>query len=374
MSYIFVFGRFYEEEKLFGGEKFTKRLYKYLPDNNEYKIVFIDFFFGYEIKNVFRKLFGEIVLDKQGNKSFVRLGIVKILIKLLKHKPDRIFITTFEGYSILSFLNFNRKATVFYLVNGVYKYEISREDRNRASSFIRLKAIISEKIIFKHAQVFFFLSNHSVQLAKNYYKIPPEKGCILMNHGVDDFFFQSRHEYNQSDTLRIIYTGGINRNIKGFDFLVRSLSDIKIRLNLFICGKVENEYKLLSGLKKIPDTICVNVLGYLESHELAEYFRSCDIFLLPSEFETFSISTIEAMASSLVPIVTIQAGVSRYILNKQNGFLISFNDNESIASILNLLNNDRKLLAEVGQTAYLSVKELKWENIINKYFEILADK
>ena len=72
----------------------------------------------------------------------------------------------------------------------------------------------------------------------------------------------------------------------------------------------------------------------------------CDIFVLPTQFEGYGISIVEALSCGLVPIVTDVAGGTREIL-KNVGFLVQYRDTKAYADLIQNLSNDRNLLQKL---------------------------
>jgi D-inositol-3-phosphate glycosyltransferase len=59
-------------------------------------------------------------------------------------------------------------------------------------------------------------------------------------------------------------------------------------------------------------------LGQLSRDDLAEVYRACDLFLLPSESEGFPLTAQEAMASGLPIVITDDPGYAPYELDRTN--------------------------------------------------------
>ena len=57
-------------------------------------------------------------------------------------------------------------------------------------------------------------------------------------------------------------------------------------------------------------------LGQLSRDDLAEVYRACDLFLLPSESEGFPLTAQEAMASGLPIVITDDPGYAPYELDR----------------------------------------------------------
>jgi len=57
-------------------------------------------------------------------------------------------------------------------------------------------------------------------------------------------------------------------------------------------------------------------LGQLSRDDLAEVYRACDLFVLPSESEGFPLTAQEAMASGLPIVITDDPGYAPYELDR----------------------------------------------------------
>lgn len=369
---IFIIGRYYDTEQLQGGEKFTKRLFEKLPES-ETNVFFIDFYRGYKLKDVLLKIFGEEELERRGNIIFFRLGIIKIFKYLIRFNPRSIFLSNLEGYGVF-FVLFRSllKTKIFYMVHSIYKYELIHDRKNQDKLSVKLKLGLAEKYFINKSDYLFYLSPESIGLIKNYYKIKDQNLC-LVNHGIDEcFFYNKRNITTVRQPLNLVYSGGYGRELKGFDFLIKSLQLADFSINLHICGNIQFKDKFNQALLELPQNITINVHGYLTSFELADLYRKCDVFLLPSRFETLSIAALEAMASSLVPIVTAGTGVTRYIQNKSNGIIVNYGAVNDLVTELKKLNNDRAKLLNISLAAYESVKDITWEKVAANYFQYLT--
>ncbi len=79
-------------------------------------------------------------------------------------------------------------------------------------------------------------------------------------------------------------------------------------------------------------------LGYV--NEPRDVYWASDVIVLPSQAEGFGLVIVESMACGVVPIRTPAAGAYDQIEDGSNGFIIPFNDLESLASkLLNLATN-----------------------------------
>lgn len=96
----------------------------------------------------------------------------------------------------------------------------------------------------------------------------------------------------------------------------------------------------------------VSYSGALDQKALARVYQESDIFVLPSEFESCSMVTMEAMASGLPVVAYHVGGLSELIENGKSGYLIPKNNKNKLAMVLKELVTNEKLrqrLADAGK-------------------------
>jgi glycosyltransferase involved in cell wall biosynthesis len=91
--------------------------------------------------------------------------------------------------------------------------------------------------------------------------------------------------------------------------------------------------------------------GFLEGTALSEAFASADIFLFPSETETFGNVVLEAQASGLVPIVSSAGAVKENLIEESTGFVVKGNNPFDYAQIIERLMEDTVHLEMMQQNA-----------------------
>ena len=117
-------------------------------------------------------------------------------------------------------------------------------------------------------------------------------------------------------------------------------------------------------------------MGHLEGIELSKVFASSDIFLFPSNTETFGNVTIEAMASGLVPVVADAGGSKSLVKNGENGFLAEPHNVTDFCEKVELLLNDKQLRERMKNNSLNFVKNYTWgkvfDELLQKYLKILT--
>lgn len=112
-------------------------------------------------------------------------------------------------------------------------------------------------------------------------------------------------------------------------------------------------------------TLDVRFLGKQEAVE--ELLAVADIFLMPSESESFGLAALEAMACE-VPVISSNAGgIPEVNIEGVTGFLLNVGDIEGMAAkALELLRDDAKL-ARFKKNAFEQAKRFDIVNILPKY-------
>lgn len=101
-----------------------------------------------------------------------------------------------------------------------------------------------------------------------------------------------------------------------------------------------------------------------------EILSVADLFLLPSETESFGLAALEAMAMKVPVISTNKGGLPELNINDNTGFLNEIGEIEKMSeNAINLLSND-KLLDEFRQNAYNQAKKFDIDLILPLYEKI----
>jgi N-acetyl-alpha-D-glucosaminyl L-malate synthase BshA len=144
------------------------------------------------------------------------------------------------------------------------------------------------------------------------------------------------------------------------------LKQVKSKLIIVGEGPEIEKIEYLINLYQLHDK--VRMLGKI--NQLHEILCISDVFILPSELESFGLAALEAMASS-VPVVTSDAGgLSEVNLNGFSGFIEKVGDVQAMANrVIELLTDENKLSLFKLQAKEQALKFDK-KLIIPKYLEL----
>ena len=117
-----------------------------------------------------------------------------------------------------------------------------------------------------------------------------------------------------------------------------------------------------SGLEaSIPEAVFT---GHLTGDALATAYASSDIFLFPSDTETFGNVTLEALSSGLPAVVANATGSNDLVENGMNGFLAQPRNAASFFEHVERLVLDPDLRQEIGMRARAGAQAYDWDYVL----------
>lgn len=114
----------------------------------------------------------------------------------------------------------------------------------------------------------------------------------------------------------------------------------------------------------------VHVPGLLEGTALSAAYASADLFVFPSDTETFGNSLLEAMASGLPALAVRAGGVTEFAVHGVNSWLADPGDTVALTEALRLLLSSSSLRARLAAGALATAGARGWDAI---HDQLLAD-
>ena len=215
----------------------------------------------------------------------------------------------------------------------------------RRSNYIMCDSVSTRRIVLRHYGV---------------RRLP----CETIPVGVDtDRFFPLNLERVPNS---LFFLGRLEAR-KGIDFLIKTIPIVKEKLRdiqLFIGGDGVLKSYLDNFIKKNNLENNVHLLGTIDDAALNEWYNKVSVVIIPSVFEGFGLTAIEAMACGTPVIATDVDALRDVIEDGANGLLVPYNDIETLSTkILYLLANKAEQLKfsingrKKAQTVY------NWDNI-----------
>ncbi len=361
MNIVYI-GRYNESEILSGPEKTAKRIFSEHIKKNQ--SVFIQYFFDGSKYSTLKKLFGKEI-QKNNNGEIYTLGLFRILPCLFKFKPEIIHFIAFERFGVIAlFYKLFRRVKFVYNAHGIIVFE--NNELKTVSFFYKLKDKICERLYLKYSAKIIFNSGQAMDIAEKYYKLNLNK-CVILANGIDEVFRPTLNPLLSKDGIvkkGIVFIAGAELQSSGMDFLKKLIPVIENPEELYIIGNIID-----NSLEKLNKNLTIHFINKMGTARLAEFYSDKGIFLSLNKYDTFSISSAEAMASGLVTIVTSDTGMSRYILSGENGYIIEYDDAEQLSEILKNLAK-QNLLTKISGESVKIYEMLSWENVYETYRNI----
>ena len=182
-----------------------------------------------------------------------------------------------------------------------------------------------------------------------------------------------RLKYGLDDSQKIIlFLGRINK-IKGLDLLANAFADISEdfgEVKLVIAGP---DHGYLPTLKKLIKELEIEekvlFTGPLYERDKLEAYVDADVYVLPSIYETFPNTVLEACACGLPVVVTDRCGIADTI-NGQWGLVVPYDRNQLSNAILRILTDD-KIRQQFGVKGKTLVREkFDWSKIVEQLEDV----
>lgn len=204
-------------------------------------------------------------------------------------------------------------------------------------------------------------------------------GLRLWERGVDTSLFNPalrslewrRSRGVDDDDVLVSFIGRLvwEKGLRVFAEVVEGLKKRGVRHRSMIVGVGPALEELV---ERLPDTIFT---GYLEGTSLSRAYASSDVFLFPSDTETFGNVTLEAMASGLPAVCADATGSRTLVENGETGLLVPPGDSSAFLDAVHHLVDDAPERRRMGIGALGRARQYEWNTILSRmlgfYDEIL---
>lgn len=300
-----IIGNYYRGKKVYGGvEIYNRLLYDMFVHEGQ------DYLFPRDDKNKIQQLIN--------------------IFKCLWRKDVDSFFLGSPGLDNLLVL-FTKK-TIIYEVHALEL--ISKKEK------INVKQWILEKIVFRYVDIFVFPSERFLNDAIEKYKTIRNKKTIVIPHPIDLKLFAKSKAFEKQ---RVYLTMGAFKHEKG----IRHIENILISLpdsysykwvginekqlleNRTYISQIESKYSTFETIQHITDNIYKKRL-----------LEQSIILIIPSEYETFCISGIEAAALGIPLILSKNVGIAQIVEKYKAGIVVDFSNIKELSnSFSQILNN-----------------------------------
>jgi glycosyltransferase involved in cell wall biosynthesis len=182
--------------------------------------------------------------------------------------------------------------------------------------------------------------------------------------------FRNKHHLTKPT---ILYVGSLKPH-KNVEVLIRAFAHMKQRsdLQLAFSGesitRTNNLWKLIKELDNIKDVI---EIGQISRRELALAYHAASVVVLPSLYEGFGFSVLEAMAAG-TPAIGSRAGSIPEIMG-DGGILFDPHSVEDLTCALEKVLNDTEYRSAIIKKGYKNVERFSWDMCAEQTYQIYRD-
>ena len=199
----------------------------------------------------------------------------------------------------------------------------------------------------------------------------------VVSRGVDTKLFniakrdtRLRSSWGATDDTKVLISVGRMAPEKNLDQVLKTYEALKstgqaFKLVMVGDGPLKEQFQ-----KRYPEIIFP---GMLSQTNLAAYYASSDLFIFPSQTETFGNVTLEALASG-IPVLAFDCAAARdWVQTGVNGWLIAENNPEGFAAQAVTVFNSKDLLDQITQSTRQQVVHLDWDQIAEQVESVFWD-
>jgi glycosyltransferase involved in cell wall biosynthesis len=223
-------------------------------------------------------------------------------------------------------------------------------------------ASLFKRVALRRSRLLLPISRFTAERLLEAHKIPRERVSILRNAIPSDFVglltAPARAGGWEAGTRNrecsLLSVGSLERSLayKGFDTVIHALPVALKRMpntRYIIVGDGDDRKRLEKLTAELQLESQVAFVGSVSDEQLAEYYRSCDVFVLPSkaaaknrswEGEGFGRVYVEAALAGKPVVGSLGGGAAEAVLDGKTGFLVDPSSVEQTArAIIQLLEN-----------------------------------
>ncbi|MBZ4644351.1 MAG: hypothetical protein PWQ25_2117 [Deferribacteres bacterium] len=294
-------------------------------------------------------------------------SFMDMMSKVYKFGPDEIIVSTPGPIGIVGLI---LGKIMGIKVTGVYHtdfksevYEIKKDDS-------------LAELVDKYINYFYNNFDEIKVPSEEYIDILNSRGLnnprmTIFKRGIDTNKFLPGKLNKMDSTINLLYTGRISKD-KNIDFLMDIFHVIrerfkKLKIKLFIVG--DGPY--LNKLKKRCNDKDIIFTGRVREKDMPEYYLLGDIFVFPSNTDTFGMSVLEAQASGLPAVVSNIGGPKEIVVDGLTGYVAKANELDDwvnkISNLIEKISTDDDFIFNMSFEAKNNIKErFEWKVVFDE--------
>ncbi|MDE2314198.1 MAG: glycosyltransferase, partial [Elusimicrobia bacterium] len=163
---------------------------------------------------------------------------------------------------------------------------------------------------------------------------------------------------------------------KGIDVLLmawRDACEAVAGVDLVFCGQDFYDGYFQGLARKLGLSERTVFLGRQDRGQVLDLLKNCLYLVLPSRYELFGLSAVEAMACGKPVLAAEVGGLKRIVSHESTGLLVPTKDPRALAEAMIRLTKNASLRDELGRRAQKQALEYRWDRIAERYLRIHSE-
>jgi len=182
--------------------------------------------------------------------------------------------------------------------------------------------------------------------------IPADR--VIVNHtGVDTEHWvvaRKNRQVGPGDPFVFVFTGSVDPR-KGIRYLMQAWKEVALdNAELWICGGTDRSMDWNRVCGGLPGN--VRFFGRVKQDRLVELYSKASVYVLPSLLEGLARTGLEAMASGLPVIVTRETGLTDFVSDGVEGWIVPSRDAHALAERFNWCATHPDAVRSAGDAAF----------------------
>jgi glycosyltransferase involved in cell wall biosynthesis len=266
------------------------------------------------------------------------------------------------------------RARIPYLVcpHGPYHPEFLKSGRWRKLPY----GILCERPLLNAASAIQVLADTQKEMISNY---SVRTQVLVVPNGFDGGAIPKEldeladQQANKKESLRLLYLGRLDMHTKGLDLLLRAiaagLSQRKLppTVSLELVGQDGGDQRRLELLaSRLGISQNVRFRARIPERFRWKILSSCDLLVLPSRWDGFGLTVLEAIVAAKPVLVSEEAGISSYVNQAECGYVVQPDTHSIVLGLMRAFNTRREWHSMGRRGREFAYEHLTWDKSAQK--------
>ena len=294
-----------------------------------------------------------------------RLSVALTLPKLIREERiDLVEVPGLHGEIVLNAMLGNLKVPYVVRMHSCISKRLSMEGIK--PGFTGHKSILAERLMLRQAHGISAPSKFIAQECRVYPSLD-KKGVTVIPNPIDCERFCAANPANAGQEYGVLFVGKLVKS-KGAQLLPAIIQGVLSQQEstpFTIVGNIHDEFPGEKStakewiLSKIPSKLHerVRLVSWVDRDALLNYYQQCQVVIIPTSYESFGYTCLEAMACGKPVVAYGVGGINEILEYEESGVKVSPGRLDSFVDAVVAMLSDHSLRERIGRCARKRVLE-----------------